>query len=95
MSELETLARHAEEMSAKECVGRHAELPGGEVMCRCTGVTNGFVHEPHFWHPWRDWCPGLCESGCMPESERALWVQIATETRAYLDRDDDEQEALL
>lgn len=53
-------------------------------------------HEPHQWHGELGAayeCPGLC-GGCMTERERALWRQLAGEIAEYLDRPDEQQEAL-
>lgn len=48
-----------------------------------------FVNGHVEWH-----CHGIC-GGCMPDSERALWVSIAEEIDAYLGRGDEGQETLL
>lgn len=48
-------------------------------------------HEPHEWiaSSGLGWdCPGLC-GGCMPDTQRRLWQQIANEIDAYLEPEDD------
>lgn len=53
-------------------------------------------HESHDWIATNGlsyYCPGLC-GGCMTERERALWRQLAGEISEYLDRPDEQQEAL-
>ncbi len=52
---------------------------------RCDDKTD---HDPHEIFPLVD-CPGVC-SGCMPDSERALWARLASETDAYLSRPTEE-----
>lgn len=65
-----------------------------DVTLSCPSETG---HDPHRWaapNHLEYECPGLC-GGCMTDSERQLWHQIAGEVGTYLDTPNEaEQEAL-
>jgi len=100
MSDLEQLRDHARRLSAAghrdDCERIHRIVKVDRRLMRydldhtlsCASIDG---HEPHRWvtengFDW--WCPGLC-AGCMPVSERALWLQIADEIDAYLTPEDE------
>lgn len=100
VSELTTLRDHAREMAASEhrpeCkgvvtrIGSHLGLVGTDLY-RVWTCDDESEHEPHRWVDdfcieWK--CQGICP-GCIPDSERALWVQIRDEIDAYLTRNDE------
>ena len=109
MSELETLKSHALAMAERDhastCPAKVAR-PSGLRGARCDDALSKSSHEPHRWslplpltHA-RDpisltrWCAGYC-TGCMTDTERGLWRQIATEIGTHLEQPAEaEQEAL-